>query len=179
MFQEDPNEAVRPDFTMEEHQLARQQLINEGLTEEQAEHTLMSLWTLANNADKEHWAKKNKNKYVPLKHGKVPSDPNTVYTIRKLKVGEYCELHYFTNKGLEDAKATLLVADSKALVMLPVANGIHTWVPAAAVKDPKATAVVQDKNLTWEEFNKAMPHMINMMKVQDWPNDRVNMHIQF
>ncbi|KAG1723201.1 hypothetical protein EDB19DRAFT_1834673 [Suillus lakei] len=71
-----------------------------------------------------------------------------------------------------------LVTDPDALVMLPSANGIHTWVLAAAVKDPKASAVVRDENLTWEE-NEAAPHMINMMKVYDWPEDRVDMHIQF
>ncbi|KAG2031912.1 hypothetical protein BDR03DRAFT_1095272 [Suillus americanus] len=119
MFQEVPNDAVRPDFTTEEHQPARQQLIDEGLTEDQAERTLASLWTLANNADKEHWAvkqqqlrairqqeedeeqrlqllcdeeeaarredrKKNKNKYTPLKRGKVPNSPSSEPSIRKI-----------------------------------------------------------------------------------------------
>ncbi|KAG1742889.1 hypothetical protein EDB19DRAFT_1633627 [Suillus lakei] len=202
MFQEDPNEDVRPDFTTEEHEPARQQLINDGLTEEQAACSLVSLWNITNNTTKDCWAlkqqrlraiclhedkdaeqclqllrdkedaarleerKKNKNKYEPLRHN-------------KLKAGEFCEMHYFTNKGLDDAKTAVLVADPDALVMLPSANGIHTCVLAAAVKDPKASAIVRDENLTWEEFNEAAPHMINMMKVYDWPEDRVDMHIQF
>ncbi|KAG1800680.1 uncharacterized protein BJ212DRAFT_1305217 [Suillus subaureus] len=56
--------------------------------------------------------------------------------------------------------------------MLPAVNGIHTWVPAAAVKDLKVSAVTRDENLSWEEFHEAMPHIINMMKVQDWLDNR-------
>lgn len=55
MFQENPKLAVQLDFTLQEHQLARQQLINEGFTNDQAACSLAALWTLANNADKEQW----------------------------------------------------------------------------------------------------------------------------
>ncbi|KAG1812960.1 uncharacterized protein BJ212DRAFT_1220009, partial [Suillus subaureus] len=139
---EDPNLAVRPDFTSQEHEASRQQLISDGLTEQRAAQSLAALWTLANNADKKRWAlrqqrlleagqreegedeerqqqrkkeeeaarleerEKNKNKYVPIVHRKVPSDPTILpaqYAMKKLKSGDYCELHYFTNRGLEDA----------------------------------------------------------------------------
>jgi hypothetical protein len=218
MLLEDPNFAVRPDFTLPEHEAARQQLIDDGLTNEQAARSLAALWTLANNADIERWnlrqqhlretrlreeeeeeerqqrrkeeeeaarleeRKKNKNKYVPVVRGKVPSDPTILpsqYAIRKLKAGDYCELHYFTNRGLEDAKVSNLVAEPDAMVMLPSSDGLHSWVPAAAVKDPKAAPVVKDEHLTWEEFNEAAPRMITMMRTYDWPDDRVQMHIQF
>lgn len=53
---ENPNEAVRPDFTTEEHGEAHQQVVGEGLTEDQATHLFVSLWTLTNNANKVHWA---------------------------------------------------------------------------------------------------------------------------
>ncbi|KAG1753474.1 hypothetical protein EDB19DRAFT_1598848, partial [Suillus lakei] len=105
--------------------------------------------------------KKNKNKYAPL------------------KPGDYCELHYFTNKGLDEAMASTLVAEPDALVMLPASDGIHSWVPAAAVKDPKAAPVTKDEHLSWEEFNEAAPRIVMFMKMHDWPDDRVNMHIQF
>ncbi|KAG2367603.1 hypothetical protein BDR07DRAFT_1246784, partial [Suillus spraguei] len=156
---EDPNEAERPDYTTEEHQAARQQLVDEGLTNEQAARSLAALWTLSNNAAKEHMRqreeddeeqrqqllieeqdisklkqpvqsctalctredrKKNKKKYAPLVRGKVPSDPTiipTQYATRKLKAGDYCELHYFTNRGLEDAKVSNLIAEPDTLVM--------------------------------------------------------------
>ncbi|KAG1730262.1 uncharacterized protein EDB91DRAFT_1310362 [Suillus paluster] len=111
--------------------------------------------------------KKNKNKYAPLVRGKVPSDPTIIpmqYALRKLKVENYCELHYFTNKGLEDAKTSNLVAEPDAMVMLPSTDGLHSWVPAATVKDLKAAPIVKDENLSWEDFNEAAPRMISSMK---------------
>jgi hypothetical protein len=218
MLQENPNLAVQPDFTLQEHQLAHQQLVDGGFMDDQAARSLAVLWTLANNADKERWnlrqerlqearereeeeeeqrqqlrreeaeaarledRKKNKNKYAPLVRGKAPSDPTILlaqYTTRKLKAGDYCEFHYFTNKGLEDAQLATLVAEPDAMVMLPSSEGIHSWIPAAAVKDPKATPVIKDKHLSWEEFNEAAPRMVTSMRQYDWPEERVEMHIQF
>jgi hypothetical protein len=43
-----------------------------------------------------------------------------------MKAGNFCKLHYFTNKGLSDAKVAVLIAEPEALVMLPEANGAHT-----------------------------------------------------
>ncbi|KAG0707219.1 hypothetical protein DFH29DRAFT_871789 [Suillus ampliporus] len=193
---------VRPDYALEEFQEERQQLIVEGLTEAQAIRTLTALWQVNNNAEKARWAtrlerqdlrdeeeatcledrKKNKNKYAPLKRTKVPTNPTILpaqYAIRRLKAGDYCELYYFTNKGLDNAMASALIAEPDALVMLPAMDGIHSWVPAAAVKDPKAPPVTKDEHLTWEEFNEAAPHIVMFMKMHDWPDDRVNMHIKF
>ncbi|KAG2756751.1 hypothetical protein P692DRAFT_201859668 [Suillus brevipes Sb2] len=209
MPRENPNEAIRPDFTTVEHEEARQQL---------AARSLASLWTLTNNADKERWAeeqerirelrqreeeeedhrnqtlreegeaarleerKKNKNKYAPFTRDKVPSDPTILpapYATRKIKAGEYCELHYFTNRGLDDANKCSQIAEPDALVMLPSNNGIHSWIPADAVKDPKTSSVTRDENLTWEEFNEAASRILNYMKIHDWPDERINMHVQF
>ncbi|KAG1726173.1 uncharacterized protein EDB91DRAFT_1239674 [Suillus paluster] len=200
MFLNDPNEAIRPDYTSDEHQQAREQL------------------TLTNNANKQHWAlrqerlemvhqrevleeeqrqqareeedeaarleehKKNKSKYAPFAQGKVPSEPTILpapYVTRKMKSGDYCELHYFTNHGLDDVRKLSQIAEPDALVMLPSNDGIHSWFPADTVKDPKAAAVMKDENLTWEEFNEAAPRMINFMKMHDWLNERVTMHVQF
>ncbi|KAG0696147.1 hypothetical protein DFH29DRAFT_215429 [Suillus ampliporus] len=80
------------------------------------------------------------------------------YTTRKLKAGDYSELD--------------------ALVLLPATDGVHSWIPAAAVKDPKSS-ITRDENLTWEEFNKVALWMISSMKIHDWPEDRVDMHVQF
>ena len=62
-------------------------------------------------------------------------------------------MHYFTNHGLDDANKSSQIAEPDALVMLPSSDGIHSWVPADAVKDPKASPVMRDESLTWEEFN--------------------------
>jgi hypothetical protein len=55
MLNGDPDLARRSDFTLDEHQQARQPLIDEGLSEEQAARSLAALWTVNNNADKERW----------------------------------------------------------------------------------------------------------------------------
>jgi len=214
---DDPNLAVRPDFTSDEHQEACQQLIIEGLTDEQAARTLSSLWTISNNAAKAEWAdrleretaerlraeeaeeqrrqtlrdeeeaarqeerKKNQNKYAPIRRAAVPSDPVILpsqYATRKLKAGEFCELFYFTNRGLDDASKSSMTTNPEALVMMPAADGLHTFVPAGAVRDSK-TVVTKDENLSWEEFNEAAPRMISAMRVHDWPQDRVDMFIAF
>ncbi|KAG1720826.1 uncharacterized protein EDB91DRAFT_1256809 [Suillus paluster] len=202
----DPNNAIRPDYTLPEFQGERQQLIDE------------ALWNFNNNTEKVRWTarqqhleearqraeedeaqrqqdlkdeeeavrledkKKNKSKYMPIKRGKVPSDPTILpaqYVTRRLKAGDYCKLHYFTNRGLDEAKISALIAEPNALVMLPASDGVHSWVPAAAVKDPKMAPITKDENLTWEEFNEAAPCIVSFMKLHNWPNNRVNMHIQF
>jgi hypothetical protein len=46
---EDPNEAERPDYTTEEHQAARQQLVDEGLTEDIRENLLHEFKVIPRN----------------------------------------------------------------------------------------------------------------------------------
>lgn len=125
--------------------------------------------------------KKNKSKYAPIRDIDVPS--NTVilpcqYAVRKMKSGDYCELFYFTNASLEEAERTSFTAEEDALVMLPTADGLHKWIPAGAARDPKVQ-VTKDENLTWEQFNESAPRMVASMKQNDWPDDRINMHITF
>ncbi|KAF8837954.1 hypothetical protein BDN67DRAFT_908269, partial [Paxillus ammoniavirescens] len=143
---EDPNDAVVPDFTTEEHVDAHQQLIDNGIPEAQASTVLVNLWTQANEKDKARWAervvqealaeeeadrrtaedeaqrqrevdkedakilqeerRKNKGKFAPVKHVKVPLEPIILPSqnaLRKLKAGNFCKLWYFTNNGLTDA----------------------------------------------------------------------------
>jgi hypothetical protein len=79
--------------------------------------------------------KKNKAKYAPVKDLDFPSDPIILpcqYAVRKMKSGEYCELSYFTNNGLEEASRSTFTADDDALVMMPTADGLNKWIPASA-----------------------------------------------
>ena len=219
---DNPNDAILPDFSTQNHEAARARLIDNGVADDiQAAGVLATLWTLSNNAAKETWAeqiqeanrtaalaqeqaaeeerqrqrtlqeeqeaalkeehKKNKSKFVPVSDAKVPSHPVIIpshYAVRKLKAGDYVELHYFTNKGLKDAKASLVSTEPDGLVMMPAADGQHTWVHAGAIRDPKSV-VTKDENLSWEEFNEAAPRMITAMKQHEWPEDRVLMHVQF
>ncbi|KAG2139254.1 hypothetical protein DEU56DRAFT_871127 [Suillus clintonianus] len=118
--------------------------------------------------------KKNKSKFVPIGNSKVPSVLVVIpshYAVRKLKAGEYCELYYFTNKGLKDAKKTLLSTEAPRLMLTTNAEGQQTWVNADETRDPKAV-VTKDENLSWEHFNEAAPRMITAMKQHGWPEDR-------
>ncbi|KAG1747495.1 hypothetical protein EDD22DRAFT_958239 [Suillus occidentalis] len=190
MLLEDPNITMRPDFTLPKHKAVRQQLIDDRLTNEQAaQQRHLCEMRLREEEEEEKqqqcckeeedaaWLeerKKNKNKYMPVMCGKVPSNPTILpaqYTLRKLKSSDYYKLHYFTNCGLKDTKISTLVAEPDAMVMLPVSDGLHSWVPTAAVKDPKAAPITKEEHLTWKEFNEAAPHMITMMRMHNWPND--------
>ena len=182
LHETDPNLLVLPDFSTAEHEEARIQLVNDGVTDEQAARTLASLWTISNNAAKVHWAnrleqiaaeqrrveeeegrcaqvladeqeaarleerKKNKTKYTPVQHAEVPSDPTILlaqYAVRKMRAGEFCELFYFTNAGIDDALKYSFIAEPDALVMLTSLDGVPSWVPAAAARDPKR-AITKD-----------------------------------
>lgn len=125
--------------------------------------------------------KKKKSKYTPMRNIDIPSNPIILlcqYAVRKMKSGDYCELFYFTNSGLEEASRTTFTANENALIMMPTSDGLHKWIPTGAARDPKAQ-IVKDENLTWEQFNEAAPRMVTIMKDNDWPDDRVDMHIAF
>ncbi|KAG1906131.1 uncharacterized protein F5891DRAFT_919798, partial [Suillus fuscotomentosus] len=125
--------------------------------------------------------KKNKSKFVPVSNSKVPSIPVVIlshYAVRKLKAGEYCELYYFTNKGLKDAKKSLLSTKSPGLTLTTNVDGQQMWINADETHDPKAV-ITKDENLSWEHFNEAALRMITAIKQHEWPEDRINMHIQF
>jgi hypothetical protein len=221
LLAEDPNTAIRPDFSTERHQEARDHLISDTVDADQAIRILETLWNLSNNIAKEAWAeritqeareseaalqlaaeqeslrkrteeeeqlsalkeerKKNKSKYGPFRDVGVPSNPIVIpshYASRKMKKGDFCELFYFMNDGIGQASISNLDIDSEALVMLPAANGQHSWIPAGAAHDPR-TVVTKDEDLSWEQFNEATPRMINSMRENDWPEARVQMHIEF
>ncbi|KAG2148160.1 uncharacterized protein EDB93DRAFT_1085123 [Suillus bovinus] len=149
------------------------------IAEEEAQWQ-QTLLTKQEAAVLEEW-KKNKSKYAPIRNAEVPSNLIILpcqYAIRKMKSGNYCELFYFTNSSLEEASRNTFTADEDALIMLPTADGMHKWIPAGAARDPKAQ-IVKDENLTWEQFNEAAPRMIVLMKENDWPDDRVAMHVSF
>ncbi|KAG1871723.1 hypothetical protein DFJ58DRAFT_890295 [Suillus subalutaceus] len=169
-----PNHAIASNFQLLEHQAAailanlwhiqneadkqaEAQRREEAKEEAQRQQMLREEQEAA--IQEEH--KKNKAKYTPIKDINVPSNPIILpcqYAVRKMKSGNYCELFYFTNSGLEEASRSTFTADEDALVMLPTSDGLNKWIPAAAARDPKAQ-IIKDENLTWEQFNEAAPHM--------------------
>ncbi|KAG6847962.1 hypothetical protein C0991_001121, partial [Blastosporella zonata] len=53
----DPNEAVCPDFTLEDYAEAQEAMLNETTNNEAAIAQLVTLWTATNNVDKRIWAR--------------------------------------------------------------------------------------------------------------------------
>ncbi|KAF8808317.1 hypothetical protein BYT27DRAFT_7052043, partial [Phlegmacium glaucopus] len=100
--------------------------------------------------------KKNKNKYAPI--------PDR-------------DLWYYTNAGLDDALRSSNTIDDEAMVMLRRPDGSSSWVPSASARD--ATRVLDDKDISWEDFCQAAPRMIIAMEQADWPLDRVTMLAKF
>ncbi|KAG2074845.1 hypothetical protein BDR04DRAFT_1006988 [Suillus decipiens] len=125
--------------------------------------------------------KKNKAKFIPVSTVKILTIPVIIpshYAVCKLKTGDYCELYYFTNKGLSKAKKNLLLTELQGLILIPGMDGQQMWVNMDETRNSK-TVITKDENLSWEEFNEAALCMIMAMKQQEWPEDRINMHISF
>ncbi|EGN93415.1 hypothetical protein SERLA73DRAFT_156352 [Serpula lacrymans var. lacrymans S7.3] len=193
-----PDLAIALDFMGEDYQEARVELSNKIINDTLAAMSLVNLWVISNNKDKLAWAQQveEENLVAEKKSQRLSEDiatqqkcladkqdsawqeerkRNKLKYAPKMKAGDYCILH---QQGLEEALRSMLTTDAKALVMLPSANGIHTWVPAGTVRDTKVP-VTMDKNLTWEQFNKSAPRMVTFIQEHDWVGDRVTMHLQF
>ncbi|KAF8814939.1 hypothetical protein BYT27DRAFT_7238623 [Phlegmacium glaucopus] len=124
--------------------------------------------------------KKNKMKYTPIPDRDVPTIAPVIasnYAIRKMDKGLYVELWYYTNAGLDDALRGSNTTDDEAMVMLRRPDGSTSWVPSASTRD--ATGVLDDKDISWEDFCQAAPRMIVAMEEADWPQDRVSMLAKF
>ncbi|KIK34800.1 hypothetical protein CY34DRAFT_97268 [Suillus luteus UH-Slu-Lm8-n1] len=174
------NEAAK-DFwaDQEETRLRQAQEAEQRLAEQEQEKQQALEDELTAARKEEH--KKNKAKFVPVSAAKTPTIPIVIpsnYAIRKLKAGDYCELFYFTNRGLSEARKNLLSTEPQGMILLPGSDGQQVWVNADNTRDAK-TVITKDENLSWEEFNEAAPRMILAMKQQEWPDDRVDMHISF
>ncbi|KAF8816750.1 hypothetical protein BYT27DRAFT_7206921 [Phlegmacium glaucopus] len=124
--------------------------------------------------------KRNKMKYIPIPDRDVPTIAPVIasnYAIRKMEKGLYVELWYYTNAGLDEAFRTSNTTDDEAMVMLRQPNNVTSWVPAVSAKT--ASAVIDDKDISWEDFCQAAPRMIVAMEEADWPQDRVTMLAKF
>lgn len=119
--------------------------------------------------------KKNKHKYIPIQNSGVPDDPAVTpcsYALRKLDKGEYLELWYFTNDGLDEA-STKKTVDDDAMILSSLPDGSTAWVSSASTRS--ARSVVNDEDLPFEEFCQACPRFLAALEEADWPQDRIRM----
>lgn len=123
--------------------------------------------------------KKNKFKFIPILEAGIPDDPVVTpcaYALKKLDKGEYVELWYFTNDGLDEAKHKKTV-DDDAMILSTLADGSMAWVSAASTRSTRS--VVNDENLPFEEFCQACPRFLSAIEEAEWPGDRVRMMARF
>ena len=124
--------------------------------------------------------KKNAIKYTPIPDRNVPTRPRVIASsiaTRKLEKGEYVPLWYFTNTGLHDAMKSFSIVDEDALSLVKREDRSTALVPSLTSKESKA--LVEDQYLSWEDFSIAAPRMIEAMSRARWPNERVQMMVNF
>ncbi|KAG1790644.1 uncharacterized protein HD556DRAFT_1204278, partial [Suillus plorans] len=107
--------------------------------------------------------KKNKFKYIPIQNTGIPDEPAITpssYALRKLDKGEYVELWYFTNDGLDEASIKKTI-DDDAMVLSTLADGSTAWISSASARS--ARSVINDENLPFEEFCQACPRFLTAL----------------
>ena len=91
--------------------------------------------------------------------------------------GDYVPLWYFTNAGLDDASKAFNIIKEDALLLIKAGDGLMSLVPTLSSKESRN--VVEDSNLSWDDFCIAAPHMILAMSQSEWPPDRIAMMMEF
>jgi hypothetical protein len=99
------------------------------------------------------------------------------FALRKLDKGQYVELYYWTNKGLEDARLNYRTLDDESMVPTAGPDGSTTWITASAARP--ASSVIPDHSLTPTDFAHAVPRAIASLKKRGWDDNRVRMLASF
>ncbi|KAG2123613.1 uncharacterized protein EDB93DRAFT_1098894 [Suillus bovinus] len=123
--------------------------------------------------------KKNKHKYIPILDMGIPDEPSVTpcsYVLRKLDKGEYVEMWYFTNDGLDEALIKKTI-DDDTMVLSTLADGSTAWISLASARNTKL--VINDENLPFEEFCQACPRFLVALEEANWPEDRIRMMALF
>jgi hypothetical protein len=126
--------------------------------------------------------KKNRLKHIPIPQR--PRPPRTTadvlvneFALRKLDRGQYVELYYWTNKGLEDARLNYRTLDDESMVPTTGHDGSTTWIMASAARP--ASGVIPDHSLTPMDFAHAVPRAIASLEKRGWDANRVKMLASF
>ncbi|KAG1903426.1 uncharacterized protein F5891DRAFT_1185573 [Suillus fuscotomentosus] len=212
----DPNFNVCPDYATLPYAAAREQIMNEHITEVQVVQFLWNIWEAANNTEKALWLeqvgadkeqhdqlcflqeeqeerqecekleeeeavrkeekKKYKHKYTPIQASGVLDEPTimpSAYAIRKLDKGEYMELWYFTNNGLDEVHIKKTTIEEDVMVLSSLPDGSTAWVSSTSARN--ASSVINNKDLSFEDFCQACPRFIAAIEEANWPTDHIRM----
>ncbi|KAG2341249.1 hypothetical protein BDR05DRAFT_949844 [Suillus weaverae] len=97
------------------------------------------------------------------------------FALRKINKGQYIELYYWTNVGLQEAHSTYRTQDDKGMMPTAGEDGSTIGINAAVAKP--SPGVLADHNLSTVVFAQAVPHMISALKEYDWPAQCISMLI--
>ena len=129
--------------------------------------------------------KKNKKKFAPVIDAPIPIgqvDIPAPIAVARMKKAEYVELWYFTNAGLRSAESSAIKSsknNNSFILVHDEDTDAATFVPASTAAAPSSSALVEDEDLSWEEFTEAAPRMLAFMGLQEWPQDRIRMFLDF
>ncbi|KAG1903141.1 uncharacterized protein F5891DRAFT_947938 [Suillus fuscotomentosus] len=128
--------------------------------------------------------KKNRLKHIPIPMCPCPfaNDEEALiliseFTICKLDKGQYIELYYWTNHGLDDAMVNYRTCDNNSLVPTTSEDGSTVWISSASSKP--ASGIIADRHLSPADFAQAIPCIVAALEEHDWPQQCVLMLAQF
>ena len=125
--------------------------------------------------------KRYKNMFAPVK----AIGPVTILAriaIARMKKAEYVELWYFTNDGIRAAEVAATSPPKDNISFRFVHDeelDASRLVPVSSPADISGADIVEDVDLSWEQFMQATSRMISFMEQCDWPQDRVDMFVEF
>ena len=90
--------------------------------------------------------------------------------------GNTVPLWYYTNTGLAN-QTTFNTVDEDALTIVTSTDGITTAICTTSLKELKG--LVEDHNLTFEQFQVAALHMLMAMQHSEWPSNPIIMMEMF
>ena len=124
--------------------------------------------------------KKNKSKFNPILQRGVPTIPPIIVSTlatRRMEKGDYVPIWYFTNVGLDDATKAFNILEDEALSFIKRSDGSTSLVPALSSKESRN--VIEDSELSWDEFCITAPRMILAMSRAEWPPNCITMMTEF
>ncbi|KAG1777109.1 hypothetical protein EV702DRAFT_970307 [Suillus placidus] len=151
------------------------------LADEEDEHRQLPL-QLEEATTKADERKKNHSKHLAIPMCPRPFTTNdealvSDFAICRLDKGQYVELYYWTNHGLDDAAVNYSTRDNDSLVPSTGEDGSTVWISSASSKP--AAGVIADRNLSPADFNQAIPRIVAAFEDCDWAPERVLMLAQF
>ena len=111
------------------------------------------------------------------------NSPGTIparIAITRLMKGEYVEPWYYTDDSIRAAEAAATVPSKNIIksFRLVYDDELDTTV-LVPVSSAASFPIVEDINLSWEQFMEATSRMVSCMVQSDWPQDHVNMFVEF